>query len=301
MGQFVEPFFIECFLIGPLRNVFRNTRSSARLSYIIQFTATEEYLQNRWNGAGVDFNLSFGLFINDRLVGFIIHGIDEWNGVKTAFNVGTGVIPEHRGRRIVKKLYDFALPILKKHGIRQCRLEVIQENKKAIRAYRSIGFKEERELIGFTYNLDQPHDETTLDKQIQFKIKNDIMKVNWGILKTFWDFEPSWENSISSLMRNAENYQFVGVFKEETLIGYTIFNPKTGYIPQFAFSKNERGRGYGRYLFQKLTDLTKQLAVINVDKRSLKTLSFLNTFGFKEFVSQYEMEKSLGKEHESNI
>jgi ribosomal protein S18 acetylase RimI-like enzyme len=261
--------------------------------YVMQFTATEEYLQTRWKGAGVDFNQSFGLFMNDKLVGFIIHGISKWNGVKTAFNVGTGVIPEHRGKRIVKKLYDYAIPVLKTQGIKQCLLEVIQENKKAIKAYKSVGFKEERELLSFIYNLDQNYDETDLDIQILLKIENDIIKVNWDLVETFWDFKPSWENSISSLMRNPDIYQFVGIFKEDTLIGYVIFNPKTGYIPQFAIAKNERRKGYGRYLFQKLTGMTKQLAVINVDKRSLQTLGFLKAFGFKEFVSQYEMEKNL--------
>lgn len=261
--------------------------------YVMQFTATEEYLQTRWKGAGVDFNLSFGLFMNDKLVGFIIHGIGKWNGVKTAFNVGTGVIPEHRGKRIVKKLYDYAIPVLKTHGIKLCLLEVIQENSKAIKAYRGVGFKEERELISFVYDLDQNYNETDLDEQILLKTETDIIKVNWDLVETFWDIKPSWENSIPSLMRNPEIYQFIGIFKEEKLIGYAIFNLKTGNIPQFAMAKNERRKGYGQYLFQKLSGMMKQLAVINVDNQSLQTMGFLKAFGFKEFISQYEMEKNL--------
>jgi ribosomal protein S18 acetylase RimI-like enzyme len=276
-------------------NLSEITRSfnAAFSDYIIQFTATEEYLENRWEAAGVNFNLSFGAFINGKLVGFIIHGIDNWNGLKTAFNVGTGVIPEHRGKKIVKKLYNYALPILKSHGIEQCRLEVIQNNEKAVKAYKRVGFKEERELLGFTYKCNQIQYEIAPVRQIQLKIKNDIMNIDWNKVKAFWDFEPSWENSISCLMRKFENYQFLGLLRKESLIGYAIINPKTGYIPQFALAEKERCKGYAYYLFQKLTLISNQLAVINVDKQSLDTLSFLKSFGFKEFVSQFEMEKKL--------
>ena len=187
--------------------------NAAFSDYIIQFTATEEYLQNRWEAAGVNYDLSFGAFIDEKLVGFIIHGIDNWNGLKTAFNVGTGVIPEQRGKKIVKKLYNYAIPILKSHGIEQCRLEVIQNNEKAVKAYQSIGFKEERELLGFTYKCNHLQYERYPVSQIQLKIKNDIRNIDWNILKSFWDFEPSWENSISCLMRKFENYQFLGLFK----------------------------------------------------------------------------------------
>ncbi len=173
-----------------------NTFNAAFSDYIIQFIATEEYLQNRWEAAGVNFELSFGAFIDNKLVGFIIHGIDIWDGLKTAFNVGTGVIPEHRGKKIVKKLYNHALPVLKSHGIKQCRLEVIQNNEKALRAYKSIGFKEKRELLCFAYKSNQTQYEMPPFKQHQLKIENNISNVEWNILKTFWDFKPSWENSM---------------------------------------------------------------------------------------------------------
>ena len=59
----------------------------------------------------------------------------------TAFNSGTGVVPKYRGRRIVKQLYDFAIPELLKRGVEKCGLEVIKENEKAIKAYRRVGFE----------------------------------------------------------------------------------------------------------------------------------------------------------------
>lgn len=265
--------------------------NQAFADYIIQFTASEEYLHNRWKAAGVDYSLSFGSFVKDQLVGFIIHGFDQWNGRKTAFNMGTGVIPEHRGKKIVKKLYNYSIPILKNYGIEQCLLEVIQENNKAIKAYRSVGFEEKRELIGFTYNpealiLEPSRD----DEELEIKVEC-VTDIDWNFVQSFWDFQPSWEHSISTVMRSTDVFQFLGGYKKGRLVGYAIFNPKTGYISQFAVRKSERKKGYGNYLFNRLTTFSNKLAVINVDKRSKQTLNFLSAFGFKEFVKQYEMEK----------
>lgn len=64
-----------------------------------------------------------------------MHGIDEKNGEKVAFNLCTRVIPSFRGKRLVGQIYDHAIPILKKHNVQKCLFEVIQTNEKAIRAY----------------------------------------------------------------------------------------------------------------------------------------------------------------------
>ena len=55
----------------------------------------------------------------------------------------------------------------------------------------------------------------------------------------------------------------------------------------------QKGNEYSKYLFYKLTEINKQLAVINIDKKSKQTLNFLKSFGFKEFISQHEMKKKL--------
>ncbi|MHA2306550.1 MAG: GNAT family N-acetyltransferase [Candidatus Hodarchaeales archaeon] len=275
-------------------SIITESFNEAFADYIMQFTATEEYLRNRWMGAGVDYNLSFGAFINDKLVGFIIHGIDKYKGVNTAFNVGTGVIPIHRGNRIIKKIYDHAIPILKNNGIELCGLEVIQENDKAIKAYKSVGFREKQELISFTFDLDSIPDQAESDAKFHHKIEKNIKNVDWDLVKTFWDFEPSWENSSSSLLRNPDQYEFIGIYKEDDeLLGYAIIIPKTGYIPQFAIAKNKRGKGYAKGLFKNLTQISKKLAIINVDGHSSETLNFLKAYGFKVLISQFEMEKNL--------
>ena len=119
---------MECFL-------------SAFENYFVKMPTDYNFYKERWKASGVNFNLSYGMFDNDKLVGFIINAIDERQGELTAYNSGTGVIPEYRGKRIVKTIYDFAIPDLMQNGITKCLLEVITENAKAIKSYEGIGFK----------------------------------------------------------------------------------------------------------------------------------------------------------------
>ena len=78
---------------------------SAFENYFVKMPTDPKYYKQRWKAAKVNFNLSYGMFDNDKLVGFIINAIDERYGEYIAFNTGTGVIPEYRGQKIVKSIY----------------------------------------------------------------------------------------------------------------------------------------------------------------------------------------------------
>ncbi len=121
------PILMDCF-----NKAFHN--------YFVKLPTDTNFWKERWQQAKVDLSLSYGMFDKDRLIGFIINAIDQRNGELTAYNAGTGVLPQYRGEKIVKSIYDFALPNLKQNGITKCTLEVIKENEIAIKSYRSIGF-----------------------------------------------------------------------------------------------------------------------------------------------------------------
>ena len=86
---------------------------SAFDNYFVKMPTDYNYYRKRWKASKVDFNLSYGMFDNDQLVGFIIHAIGRRHGEYIAFNSGTGVIPAYRGKKIVKTIYEFAIPELK--------------------------------------------------------------------------------------------------------------------------------------------------------------------------------------------
>ncbi len=83
-------------------------------NYFVPFPKENYLWEIRWKNAKVDYSLSYGMFENEKLMGFIINAIDYRNGKLIAFNTGTGILPEYRGKRIVKSIYDYALKDLKK-------------------------------------------------------------------------------------------------------------------------------------------------------------------------------------------
>lgn len=103
--------------------------------YFVQLPKDTDYWVKRFAGARVNLNYSYGAFDNDELVALVIHGIDIYEDDLAAFNLCTGVIEGYRGKHLVDRIYHYAIPYLKSKGVTQCRLEVIQENTRAIKAY----------------------------------------------------------------------------------------------------------------------------------------------------------------------
>lgn len=192
-------------------------------NYYVPMPTDHAYYKKRWAAAKVDYSLSFGAFDKEELVGFILHAVDERQGIKIAFNTGTGVIPAYRGRKLVKAIYEFALPILKANGIDQSKLEVITANKAAIRAYEGIGFKIDRTLNCYNGPFEMP---LKLGVKLNEKALKDIDLSSLIHSATY-----SWDNQSASLQMDAHRY--FEVTEDNTTIGYFIIDTASNYLVQW--------------------------------------------------------------------
>lgn len=252
--------------------------------YFVKFNATEKYLNNRWQGSAVDLRFSAGGWINDKLIGILITGIDDWNGWKIAYNAGTCVAPESRGNQFTQKAYEFLLPKFRAEGIRQCLLEVIQKNVRAIHVYEKIGFSITRGLECFSGELSIPK----LEEPEETKIRA-IQIYSDDKIRAFKDFDPCWEHSLQALHRNYEDYEFWGLYQKETLIGYAIVERLNGHIRQFAIHPDYRRKGLGKFLFSEMGKRYKTLKLNNIDDSSKGTIAFLKKIGLSIPINQFEM------------
>ncbi len=252
--------------------------------YFIKFSATESYLQQRWKGAGVDFSLSAGVSDNGKLVGFIVNGIRDCNGMKTAYNTGTGVIPSHRGNGLTEKMYQFLKPKFRENGMQSLLLEVIQENEKAIHLYEKVGLKIKRGLYCYSGEVKVEIPKTTQDKVFK---KLEIPE--WDSFKSFYDFEPAWDNKNIAIKTCEELFSFYGVEKNKKLIAFAIVKDKNLNLSQFGVHPDFRNQGVGKFLFYHLSTLYSSLKVINVDASAVGVIKFIERVGLKNTVNQYEM------------
>jgi len=118
-----------------------------------------------------------------------------------------------------------------------------------------------------------------------------IDTTNWEHLIDFWDFTPSWQNSIDSINAVPDSFIYSLARLDNMIVGYGIIDKKTGDIAQIGVDKNYRRKGIGRSI---VTDLLKntesqKVSVLNVVKESISTKDFLLELGFEYGVGQYEM------------
>jgi ribosomal protein S18 acetylase RimI-like enzyme len=254
--------------------------------YIVPLEITKEQLENKIKSDNIKLEFSVGAFENNRLIGFILHGLNFVNGNKITYNAGTGVIPEKRGNKITFKLLEHIIPKLKEQNVTKIKLEVITENEIAFRTYKKIGFEIIRELNCYKGQI---------KSKIESKFKILPLKnYDWELLKSFWDWDPTWQNSISSAENTSHLNVAIGAFDSNSLIGYLIYNPNSNRIQQFAVNKEHRNQGVGKQIFQYISrENEKDFSTINIETKSLNTNTFLLSLGLEVYIKQYEMELKL--------
>jgi GNAT superfamily N-acetyltransferase len=246
--------------------------------YFVKMPDDNMYFKNRWQAAKVDYDLSFGIFDEDQLVGFIINAVDIRNGKKIAYNTGTGVLPAYRGQKIVKRLYDLAFPIWEEHGIQTYTLEVITKNHGAIKAYEHVGFQ-----IIKTFHCFQKTFETAHTSSIRLT-PVDTSVFDWSYSKR--EDLYSWDNQKEAIHRNTALSYFYAMSNND-IIGYVIADTSKGYIAQIEAFPN---------LVETYTNILKALTsfqlnwrINNIDNRLSEKIEAFTRFGFENNIDQYEM------------
>jgi len=260
-------------------------------NYEIQLNETQ--LKTMLNRRGFCADLSFGAFEGDNIVSFTFNGIGVFNGVPTAYDTGTGTLRDYRGMGLATKIFEYSIPYLKGHNIKQYLLEVLQHNTKAVSVYRNLGFEVSREFNYFIQDVDKIQN-VIKTSDINFSVR-EINIDDIELTTDFRDFYPSWQNSFESIKRALDDFVFFGAFEENKLIGYCAFEPNSGDIAQIAVDKNNRRREIGSLLIKKAVELNKSniIKVINTDVRSVSITEFLNAKNIELKGKQFEMIKLL--------
>lgn len=241
--------------------------------YFVPMPPEVAYWERRFKGAAVDYKLSFGAFEAGQLVGFMMIGVDEFEGKLTAFNTGTGVIPAFRGQQIVDQLYAFAFPVFQAAGIRSAKLEVITENARAIRVYERIGFQIERRLRCLKGQITAPAPPHSL---VPISVDHPQLQAD----PTAY----SWDHSQAALRRMGDAYSHQLVRDAHgQLIGYFSVQ-SSGYIARF-----HARPGHTTEVLASLGQHYPAARINNVDAQAQERLAALQAVGFVATIDQYEM------------
>ena len=263
-----------------LHKAFTDAFSDYQVNLDLPLWKFRQMLQRR----GYVSELSIGAFKNQMLIGFVLNGFRNWNGKPTVYDLGTGVIVKYRRQGVTSNMLLNIKEVLKQKQVEQYLLEVIKSNTSAVQLYKKQGFEIQRELKCFQLDKSKYNPVTT------YKVEH-VNRIDWENLKEFWDFEPSWQNSIDSINAVPEEFLYSIVRFDNNIVGYGIIDKRTGDIPQIAVNRHSRCKGIAKSIITDLIENTEshKISVLNVDKESKSTKDFLLRLGFEHSVDQYEM------------
>lgn len=154
-------------------------------------------------------------FIDGNPAGFVLNAIKTINGVKTAWNGGTGVSPSHQGRGIGKIVMEAAVEEYRKQEVKLATLEVLTSNKPGIALYERLGY--EIFMTTRTYTLDGEIKRKNSEKSnyiLKHGLAADVM------LLPFYNKEVTYE----SMPENIFNGESIILLNQNgTAAGYALF------------------------------------------------------------------------------
>ncbi len=270
--------------------IFKAFRSAFE-DYEVQLNKNQ--LKDMLKRRGFVSSLSFAAFEGEDIVSFTLNGIGVFNGQKAAYDIGTGTIKEFRKKGLVSEIFNYSLPFLKEAVIQTYILEVLQHNSKAISAYQNIGFKVSRE---FNYYI-QKNEEVRLENPIldsSYRIQQ-IKLPPGNLITKFWDFTPSWQNSLISIKREPNNFKVFGVFMKQKLIGYSVLEPNSGDLAQIAVDSEFRRKGIASYMLKEILQYNKHhsIKILNIQADCKSISDFLKSIDVLLAGKQFEMLKQL--------
>lgn len=272
-GNDLLPLY-ECFL-------------KAFADYQVDMQMSQELFEQRLVRDGVRLEISPGAFDEaGQMIGFYMNGLGTWQGKQTAYDAGTGVVPEYRGQSVAKDLFAFMAPRLQENSVSHYLLEVLSNNDRAVSLYRKLGFVETRMLAVLRAA------EIRAVGDVEGVAIGRIERADWTLFESFWDGYPSWQNSIAAVERVVNQREMLGAFVNGTCVGYGVVFRPAGTLMQLAVAREYRRRGIGSRLLSALT-ADESLKVNNVDEKLEGTLAFFEANGFKVTMKQFEMVKIL--------
>lgn len=262
----------ECFLL-------------AFSDYYFPANMTALQLQKQLEKSGADLTLSFGAFEEETMVGFIFNACSFYNGEKAVFDVGTGVVPAHRGNHVFSGMFRFALEELSRQKIDAYYLEVLQQNEKAVAIYQRQGFLTEREYLVLKAGKSSGAKAETEITDVPFPSPRCLAE-NLTLIK------PCFEHSTAILERNPQLSRVCYIQREETVTAFCVYAKDTGAVLQLGYESLEDVK----QLIQQLALDHPGLVVKNLDCSAKEVADLFFSLGFQELTKQYEMKRPISRQ-----
>ena len=240
---------------------------------------TPESLKYYLTASSVNLALSFGAFCGEQLIGFILNADGIYNEQRVVFDAGTGIVPEHRGKKVFSGLFEYTVGQLQNCGIAKYYLEVLQSNHHAVSIYSKKGFTVQREysvLVASGPKYDRTENVEAAPYQ-EFKAFPVACSV-----------APSFEHTTHAIHQNPQLYEVLYLQHQ----AYCIYAKRNGEIIQMHYDTLDALKEVMSALIRRYPSAMAK----NVDFEYPQVIQMLTDIGFKEITKQYEMTRKIPAE-----
>ncbi|MEH7356520.1 GNAT family N-acetyltransferase [Neobacillus drentensis] len=181
--------------------------------YFVQMDMTAELFFNRMVNEGLSLNHSIVAFDREEPIAIVLNGFRMIDGKKTAWNGGTGIATNYRGKGVSILLMEEVLKIYAEEDIEMATLEAIKENVRAIRLYEKFGYSITDSLV---FLSGYPEKRLPCNTSIQNKTIRPEQLAKYNFYKENVPWQCQWQSVKSG---EAQIY----LDKEQNTLGYSLF------------------------------------------------------------------------------
>jgi RimJ/RimL family protein N-acetyltransferase len=234
---------------------------------------------------------SLGCFVDGQLVGFVLVGTRQVQGVWRAYDVATGVISAYQNQKIGTQLLTQLVPRLTAAGMATFQLEVLVQNEAAQALYVKQGFQVTRRLCCYQKTWGHSgelagHSSPSAPPAVLAAVD----EVQFGA------FVPSWQNALATYRIDPDQYHLETIYAGTELIAYGIIQRQSYTILQLGITPVSRQPALLDTLLDRLAQavVAPHLRILNLEADSWLDQQF-QALAWENMVNQYEMSISCAR------
>ena len=269
--------------------------------YFVDMTVSLDRYLSRLQREGLSPEFSLMASCDGTPAGFLLNGIRTNPGPKVAWNGGTGVSPQFRGRGVGKALMQATVDLYKELGIRVATLEAISENESAISLYHKFGYAVVDRLVFLNYE-GELNERAFPEVNSQTYSAVQVAPYVVGELEFYQESAP-WQGHWQSLIR--QNGEALVVSNADgAAVGYALYKKKRdeqGKISEIALHQcvaipgadTEAIIGCALRSLYAPQELECMRSTYNFNKSNEAVITMLIEAGFTSFIEQVHMVKTF--------
>ncbi|WML26990.1 GNAT family N-acetyltransferase [Neobacillus sp. OS1-33] len=259
--------------------------------YFVPLEMTAELFFNRMVNEGLSLKHSLVAFDGEEPVAIVLNGFRIVDGKKIAWNGGTGIAAEYRGRGVSTRLMEEAIKVYSEAGVIVATLEAIKENDKAIRLYEKFGYEITDSLVYLGGTLDLSNTPLT----------SESIRPEQFPTFSFYKENVPWQCQWQSVRSGEAQIYFNS---NQNPIGYSLYKrtwDQNGYLEKIFLYQLE--------LFDRVNEETIKAIFTSISGEQQKTVNFMTInaplsnpvipllldLGFEKKTEQVQMVKKLNQ------